>query len=124
MWKRRFFGASILRNWRNCAGVCGRGEANRLLFGIGGNRALVSGDIEEKADHLATATFLFFKGCGQYCGSIGGDQFNMSPVAEQEELERVRSKTCLLDRIGRSSLGSLGMDVSAKGKEGRMAVVA
>ena len=84
----------------------------------------MSGDVEQKADRFLAAAFVFFKGCGQDCGSIGGDQLNMSPVAEQEQLERVGRKMGLLDRVGGGALGGLGMDVPAKGKEGRLPIVA
>ncbi len=31
---------------------------------------------------------------------------------------------CLLDRVGGGALGGLGMDVSTKGKEGRLPIIA
>ncbi len=63
-------------------------EVKRMVrvAGSGSIVPSVSGDIEQKADRLLAAAFVFFKGCGQDCGSIGGDQLNVSPVAEQEEL--------------------------------------
>ena len=83
------------------------------------------GNIEQKpCRFLAAAAGAFLETGGQYRATIGGDQLNMSPVAKQKELKRVRSEMGLLDRVGGGAFGGLGMDISAEGKEGRLPVVA
>jgi hypothetical protein len=83
----------------------------------------MSGNIEQNADRFLAA-WVLFKGCGQDRSSFGGDQLNMSPIAEQEQPQGVWSKLCLLDRVRGGAFGGPGIDVSAKGKEGCLPIVA
>lgn len=76
--------------WNAGGGPCvvrvrGRGEADGAGGGIGFDRTLRSGDIEQEAHRVLA--FVLFEGCGQDRGSIGGDQLDLRPVAEQEELK-------------------------------------